>query len=73
MKPAHCFLFSCLAVFLYPLTADAQTGIFSATGSMTVPRFQHTMTLLANGQVLATGGFSGPGFSPLWRARNFMT
>jgi hypothetical protein len=45
------------------VTAHAQTGIFSVTGSMTAPRFQHTVTLLANGQVLATGGFSGPGFS----------
>ncbi len=46
------------------VTAHAQTGIFSVTGSMTAPRFQHTVTLLANGQVLAAGGFSGPGFSP---------
>src|ERR1017187_1633840 len=27
-----------------------------ATGSMTTPRFQHTVTVLANGQVLVAGG-----------------
>jgi len=47
-----------VALFLYPLIAIAngQPGTFMATGSMITPRFQHTVTVLANGQVLAAGG-----------------
>ena len=50
------FLLCSLALFLYPLTAIGQPGTFMATGSMTTPRFQHTVTVLANGQVLVAGG-----------------
>ena len=40
-------------------TASAQTtpqGSWELTGSLTTPRFDHTLTLLANGKVLAAGG-----------------
>ena len=54
-KVLHCFL-SSLAIFLHPLTANAQAGTFSATGSMTTPRASQTATLLPNGEVLVAGG-----------------
>jgi WD40 repeat protein len=59
-KVVHGFLFSLLffslQFFLYPLTASAQTGTFTATGSMITVRYGHTATLLPNGKVLVAAG-----------------
>jgi hypothetical protein len=40
---------------------DPAAGIWSATGSLSQARSRHTVTLLPDGRVLATGGL-GPGY-----------
>jgi HYR domain-containing protein/galactose oxidase-like protein len=44
---------------------DPQTATFTPTGSMIVPRFGHTATLLSNGRVLITGGLTGAFLTPV--------
>ena len=63
----HCCLFASLGLFLHPI-ADAQTGVFTATGAMTTGRYQGTYfagTLLSNGKVLVAGGAGNPLFTSL--------
>jgi hypothetical protein len=55
-KVLHSFLVTSLALLLHPQAANAQTGTFSATGSMTAVRILPTATLLPNGKVLLAGG-----------------
>jgi N-acetylneuraminic acid mutarotase len=38
---------------------DSSTGTWTVTGSMSTDRSGHTLTLLASGQILVAGGFSG--------------
>lgn len=44
---------------------DPSTNTWSPTGSMSVPRFQHTATLLPSGQVLVAGGYTGVWHTPV--------
>src|SRR5262249_3144165 len=38
---------------------DAATNSWSSAGTMITARYQHTVTLLANGQALVAGGYNG--------------
>ena len=52
------------------LTTDAEiydpaTGQWSATGTLSTPRFSHIPVLLANGKVLVAGGYDDASFTSL--------
>jgi hypothetical protein len=68
LKSVHTFLFAgLLTIGLLantPVPALAATAAFNKTGSMNVARIGHSATLLANGQVLVTGGWNGSDLSP---------
>jgi len=49
-------LWVCVLALWQVLPAHAQTYTWSDTGSMAMARFDHTATLLPNGQVLVVGG-----------------
>jgi subtilisin family serine protease len=47
---------------------DPATGTWTATGSMTTPRYGSTVTLLPSGKVLVAGGSGNPGSGPTYPA-----
>jgi hypothetical protein len=54
-------LSSLLLTGLLGISADkafAASGTFAFTGSLNTARYDHTATLLANGEVLVTGGWA---------------
>jgi hypothetical protein len=59
-KYYNCHAVATATAFLYNFAGNS----WSVTGSMNYPRFHQTMTLLPSGQVLATGGGSGPFSAP---------
>ena len=54
-----------------PIVVGQPTGTFTATGSMTAPRFSHTATLLNDGKVLIAGGMTQSTFSPIATAEMY--
>ena len=55
-----------------PLSAHADaTGSFVASGSMNIPRSDHTATLLTSGKVLVAGGYEVSGCCPSASAELF--
>src|SRR5580698_8260515 len=65
LKPARRLLWPGLLVMglltLGAVNAQASSGVFADTGSLSTARWGHTATLLANGEVLATGGWAAIG------------
>jgi len=59
-KYYNCHAVATATAFLYNFAGNS----WSVTGSMNYPRFHQTMTLLPSGQVLVTGGGSGPFSAP---------
>jgi hypothetical protein len=59
-KYYNCHAVATATAFLYDVAGNS----WSVTGSMNYPRFHQTMTLLPSGQVLVTGGGSGPFSAP---------
>jgi len=48
----------CALLLLISISVFAQSGTFTMTGNMTIPRVQHGVALLPGGQVLVVGGVS---------------
>lgn len=51
-----------LMIMAASATFAGTSGTWSTTGSLNVPRFEHTATLLSNGEVLASGGLNAAGY-----------